>query len=250
MFDRDKDKKNKLNSEKGLGKLNADKIKGLTPQETEALGAARAADLRERDKRLAEDKENERRKEEKNKRIRKYLGIAAIILFILLLLARCSQLPVPESIKEVIDNIGFENTIDNDKIKPNEQIENYDGRYSMLTISMNKVPVFKNGLSEGNLNITNDEQNVYAQYVEIYVDDNEGNPDPEQKIYTSGLIGVGQTLPTDTLDLNLPAGTYKCTAYFNAVNLSEDETTGQTVQTYAGKGAAKIEITVLETVAE
>ena len=86
-------------------------------------------------------------------------------MFILLLLARCSVLPVPEPIKNIVD-FGFEDTVDTDDIVYEDDEEPYDSRYSMLTMSMNKVPVFENGLAKGNLNIENDLRNVYAQYIE------------------------------------------------------------------------------------
>lgn len=217
----------------------------LTREEVEALAASKAADLREKDKKLMEEQEKERKKEEKNKKVRRYLELAAIILFILLLLARCSVLPVPEPIKELVD-FGFEDTVDTDDIVYEDDEEPYDSRYSMLTMSMNKVPVFENGLAKGNLNIENDPRNVYAQYIEIYLDDAEGNP--ETLIYKSNLIDIGQTLLEDALDVNLPAGEYPCTAYFNAVLVKKDEAGNILEQSYAGKGGAKITITILNTV--
>lgn len=217
----------------------------LTREEIEALSASKAADLREKDKKLMEEQEKERKKEEKNKKVRRYLEFAAIILFILLLLARCSVLPVPEPIKELVD-FGFEDTVDTDDIVYEDDEEPYDSRYSMLTMSMNKVPVFENGLAKGNLNIENDPRNVYAQYIEIYLDDAEGNP--ETLIYKSNLIDIGQTLLEDALDVNLPAGEYPCTAYFNAVLVKKDEAGNILEQSYAGKGGAKITITILNTV--
>lgn len=201
---------------------NLDYKESLTSQEIEAVGASKAADLRERDKRLAEDKAREQKKEERNKKIRKWGILIAIILFLLLLMARCSQLPLPEEIKEVL-NIGMEDTIDVEDIEVGRPVEDYDGRHILLTMSMNSTPVFENGLSKGYLNILNDAQNVVAQYVEIYFNKN-GEPDLNQKIYTSDLILVGQALPEDTLDVNLPAGQYDCTAFFNSVQFIDKET--------------------------
>lgn len=201
---------------------NLDYKESLTSQEIEALGASKAADLRERDKRLAEDKAREQKKEERNKKIRKWGILIAIILFLLLLMARCSQLPLPEEIKEVL-NIGMEDTIDVEDIEVGRPVEDYDGRHILLTMSMNSTPVFENGLSKGYLNILNDAQNVVAQYVEIYINKN-GEPDLNQKIYTSDLILVGQALPEGTLDVNLPAGQYDCTAFFNSVQFIDKET--------------------------
>ena len=138
----------------------------LKQQELEALSAAKAVELRERDKKFLEEQQKEEKREERNKKVRRWLKIAILILIILLLLARCSQLPLPENVKDVI-NMGFENTIGKDEVEENDPLEDYDSRKSLLTISMNKVPVFGNGISEGNLNIINDERNVYYQFVEI-----------------------------------------------------------------------------------
>ena len=241
FFKRDKDKEKEL---KDVSFKKDEKV-DLTREEVEALVASKAADLREKDKKLMEEQEKERKKEEKNKKVRRYLEFAAIILFILLLLARCSVLPVPEPIKNIVD-FGFEDTVDTDDIVYEDDEEPYDSRYSMLTMSMNKVPVFENGLAKGNLNIENDLRNVYAQYIEIYLDDAEGNP--ETLIYKSNLIDIGQTLLEDNLDVNLPAGEYPCTAYFNAVLVKKDEAGNILEQSYAGKGGAKITITILNTV--
>lgn len=197
--------------------------KNLTSQEIEALGASKAADLRERDKRLAKEKEEERKKEERNKRIRKWGILIAIVLFLLLLMARCSQLPLPEEIKEVL-NIGVEDTVDVDNIEVGVPVEGYDGRYALLTLDINKTPVFENGLAKGNLLISNDLKNVYAQYVEIFISKDGVLPELDQKIYTSKLILVGQALAEDSLDVNLPAGQYECIAYFNAIQLIDEET--------------------------
>ena len=241
FFKRDKDKEKELKNVS----FKEEDYKDLTREEVEALAASKAADLREKDKKLMEEQEKERKKEEKNKKVRRYLEFAAIILFILLLLARCSVLPVPEPIKNIVD-FGFEDTVDTDDIVYEDDEEPYDSRYSMLTMSMNKVPVFENGLAKGNLNIENDPRNVFAQYIEIYLDDAEGNP--ETLIYKSNLIDIGQTLLEDNLDVNLPAGEYPCTAYFNAVLVKKDEAGNILEQSYAGKGGAKITITILNTV--
>lgn len=212
----------------------------LKQQELEALAAAKARRLREQDKKLLEEQQEEEKKEQRYKKVRRWLKIAICVLILLLLLVRCSQLPLPENIRDVID-MGFENTIGKDEIKDTEKEEEYDSRKSLLTISMNKVPIFGNGISEGNLNIINDERNVYYQYVEIYLDGDNGQPDMKKLIYKSNLIDIGQVLQMDTLDVNLPAGTYKATAYFNAVAPATME--------YAGKAGAKIELTILNTAA-
>ena len=198
----------------------------MTSKELEALGASKAATLRENDRKLAEDKENERKKEEKNKKIRRVLEIAALILFILLLLARCSVGELPTKEDNNI-NLGFEDTDNNENIKVKPVGAN---TFEFITMSMNKVPIFEDGLSKGQLNICNKGQNIYALYVEIYLDNPDGKPyqkedgtlDEKYRVYHSNLILVGQTLPWDDLDMNLPAGAYGATAYFYAVKLTDE----------------------------
>lgn len=219
----------------------------LTNQEKEALSAAQAAMLRENDKKLLEDQEKEKEKEEKNKKLRKKLTLLAIILFILLLLARCS-VPIDIFDNDVPKiNMDFEQTVDQEQLDFDVIDEDYDGRYSMLTISMNYYPVFEDGLSEGTLNIINDAKNVYAQFIEIYIDGADGQPDMTQKIYTSNLIDIGQALPKDKLDVNLPAGNYDCTAFFNGVLVERDEEGNVISQSLVGKAAAKLHIAVMNT---
>ena len=100
----------------------------------------------------------------------------------------------------------------------------------MITMSMNPDPVFAGGTAKGSLLIHNDESNRHAQVVQIVCDDT------EELIYTSGAVPVGKHLNSDTLDVDLDAGDYPCTAYFNSV----DETTGEIL----GTGAVKITVHV------
>lgn len=100
----------------------------------------------------------------------------------------------------------------------------------MINISMNMTPVFENGESEGNLLIMNEKINRYPQVIEIY------RRDTGELIYRSGLLAVGSRIDTAKLDVDLPAGTYPCIAYFNAVNPD----TGA----LKGKAGAEIVITI------
>lgn len=101
----------------------------------------------------------------------------------------------------------------------------------MMNISMATNPVFETGTAAGELLIYNSPINNYPQVVEIYRDDT------GELIYTSSGIPVGSRIDTDTLDVDLPAGEYECTAYFNAV----DPETSQMV----GRAGANISIKVL-----
>lgn len=101
---------------------------------------------------------------------------------------------------------------------------------NMINISMNMNPVFKDGLSEGDLLIYNEEINNHMQVVEIYI------AESGELIYTSGGIPVGNRIDYAKLDKALDNGEYTCIAYFNAV----DSETGALI----GKAAAEIKITI------
>lgn len=196
--------------------------KSLSKEELEALSASKVADLREKDQKLVDDKEKDKKREERNKKFRNGLKIAAVILFILLLMSRCGNYEMVD-INDPKVPLGVQTgVVDKDDIVFETEKE-YDARKAMLIMSMNKVPVFENGASEGTLNIENDPRNVYLIYVEIYLNDANGNA-TDTLIYQSDLIPIGKTLLFDTLDVNLPAGDYDCTAYFNAVEAIDGST--------------------------
>ncbi len=109
----------------------------------------------------------------------------------------------------------------------NEKVEE-----GMINISMNTSPTFKDGTSEGNLMIVNEGINRYPQMVEII------RSDTGKTIYKSGAIPVGSKIESDTLDVDLEAGDYECTAMFH--NL--DPETGVSL----GCAGAIIHITVQE----
>lgn len=103
---------------------------------------------------------------------------------------------------------------------------------SEINISMNPTPVFADGSSEGNLLIVNSEVNNYPQRITII------RNDTGEQIYQTKAIPVGSKIETDKLDVDLPAGTYECVAYFE--NL-DPETGGP-----LGKAGANITITIKE----
>jgi len=98
------------------------------------------------------------------------------------------------------------NEADTEKIiaSLNEKVEE-----GMINISMNTSPTFKDGASEGNLMIVNEGINHYPQMVEIT------RNDTGETIYKSGAIPVGSKIESDSLDVDLDAGTYECTAMFH-----------------------------------
>lgn len=79
----------------------------------------------------------------------------------------------------------------------------------MINISMNTAPYFENGTVEGNLMLVNESINNYPQKVQIV------RNDTGEQIYESGAIAVGSKIERARLDVDLPAGTYECTAYFH-----------------------------------
>ena len=79
----------------------------------------------------------------------------------------------------------------------------------MINISMNTAPYFENGTVEGNLMLVNESINNYPQKVQIV------RNDTGEQIYESGAITVGSKIERARLDVDLPAGTYECTAYFH-----------------------------------
>lgn len=150
----------------------------------------------------------------------KTAGLVILVLLViaiaLLLFRSCStdtpavDDPIPDSL--VYDDgavAGGWDQADTDAIIANLNQKVEDG---MINISMNTSPVFKDGLSEGNLMIVNEGINNYPQVVEIT------RNDTGELIYKSGGIPVGSKIETARLSVNLPAGTYECTAMFHSVD--------------------------------
>ena len=107
----------------------------------------------------------------------------------------------------------------------NQQVE-----AGYINISMNASPVFADGQAEGNLMIVNETINRFPQQVVITRDDT------GETIYTSAAIPVGSKIAADTLDVDLEAGAYDCTAMFHSL----DPDTGAIL----GSAGASITITV------
>ena len=104
----------------------------------------------------------------------------------------------------------------------------------MINISMNTAPYFEDGSAEGNVMIVNEAINNYPQKVEFI------RNDTGETIYASNAIPVGSKIERAKLDVELPAGTYECTAMFH--NL--DPATGDIL----GTAGAIITITIQNTV--
>jgi len=182
-----------------------------------------------------------RKKQNNNRTAFIVIGVLLVIVIILLLLKSCGTFPfekAPEPVETaeptgiVYDSGAVEggwDEADMDKIVDalNEKVEE-----GMINISMNTTPTFQNGTSAGNLMIVNEGMNNYPQVVEIT------RNDTQELIYKSGAIPVGSKIETAKLSVDLPAGTYECTALFYNV----DPNTGS----YLGCAGAIISITVLE----
>ena len=168
------------------------------------------------------------------------LAVLIVIAIIVVLLRGCEGSPInrgdetpdiqnPGIVYDSDAVTGGWDEADVDKIVDslNEKVEE-----GMINISMNTTPVFSDDTSAGNVMIVNEGVNNYPQVVEIVRSDN------NETIYKSGAIPVGSKIETAKLSVDLPAGTYDCTALFYNV----DPATGN----YLGCAGAVITVTVLE----
>ena len=130
----------------------------------------------------------------------------------------------------VYDDAAIEGGWDN--LSPEEIAEKLNEKVAegMINISMNTAPYFENGASEGNVMIVNESINNYPQQLEFI------RNDTGEQIYQSEAIPVGSKIERAALDVELPAGTYECTAMFH--NL--DPETGDII----GTAGAIITITI------
>ena len=119
-----------------------------------------------------------------------------------------------------------------DNLSPEEIAEKLNEKVAegMINISMNTAPYFENGKAEGNVMIVNESINNYPQQVEFI------RNDTQEVIYQSKAIPVGSKIECAALDVELPAGTYECTAMFH--NL--DPVSGEII----GTAGAIINITI------
>ncbi len=119
-----------------------------------------------------------------------------------------------------------------DNLSPEEIAEKLNEKVAegMINISMNTAPYFESGTSEGNVMIVNESINNYPQQVEFI------RNDTQEIIYQSKAIPIGSKIERAKLDVELPAGTYECTAMFH--NL--DPETGDII----GTAGAIITITI------
>ena len=109
-----------------------------------------------------------------------------------------------------------------DNLSPEEIAEKLNEKVAegMINISMNTAPYFENGASEGNVMIVNEAINNYPQQVEFI------RNDTGEQIYQSKAIPVGSKIERAALDVELPAGTYECTAMFHNLDPVSGEISG------------------------
>lgn len=119
-----------------------------------------------------------------------------------------------------------------DNLSPEEIAEKLNEKVAegMINISMNTAPYFEDGKAEGNVMIVNESINNYPQQVEFI------RNDTGEQIFQSKAIPVGSKIERAALDVELPAGTYECTAMFHTL----DPVSGEII----GTAGAIITITV------
>ena len=109
-----------------------------------------------------------------------------------------------------------------DNLSPEEIAEKLNEKVAegMINISMNTAPYFEDGKAEGNVMIVNESINNYPQQVEFI------RNDTGEQIYQSNAIPVGSKIERAALDVELPAGTYECTAMFHNLDPVSGEIIG------------------------
>ena len=158
------------------------------------------------------------------------VAIGAIIFIIVTLRSPMTKEEARAKAGIVYDSSATEGGWDN--LSPEEIAEKLNEKVAegMINISMNTAPYFENGASEGNVMIVNESINNYPQQVEFI------RNDTQEVIYQSKAISVGSKIERAALDVELPAGTYECTAMFH--NL--DPVSGEII----GTAGAIINITI------
>ena len=158
------------------------------------------------------------------------VAIGALIFIIVTLRSTTSKEEARAKAGIVYDSSAVEGGWDN--LSPEEIAEKLNEKVAegMINISMNTAPYFEDGKAEGNVMIVNESINNYPQQVEFI------RNDTGEQIYQSKAIPVGSKIERAALDVELPAGTYECTAMFH--NL--DPVSGEII----GTAGAIINITI------
>ena len=174
---------------------------------------------------MFQDYKNQQPEAEQKKK--KHRGLLLILILLLLLSAGCCgawyyfhrEPPVSGLQKELEAELGHLPGMSEDEIRDrlNHQVEE-----GFVNVSINTMPVFKNGRAKGDLNIENIPGHKYAMTVTIKVKSVDSEKYPQaakyvgQTVLTTGLIEPGNYLANKKLDVVLPRGEYVCTAEFKA----------------------------------
>ena len=137
------------------------------------------------------------------------VAIGAIIFIFITLRTPMTKEEARAKVGIVYDSSATEGGWDNLSPEEIEAALNNKVAEGMINISANTAPIFEDGASEGNLMLVNESINNYPQKVQIV------RNDTGEQIYESGAIAVGSKIERARLDVDLPAGTYECTAYFH-----------------------------------
>ena len=148
------------------------------------------------------------------------VAIGAIIFIIVTLRSPMTKEEARAKAGIVYDSAAVEGGWDN--LSPEEIAEKLNEKVAegMINISMNTAPYFENGTAEGNVMIVNEAINNYPQQVEFI------RNDTQEVIYQSKAIPVGSKIERAALDVELPAGTYECTAMFHNLDPVSGEIIG------------------------
>lgn len=99
-----------------------------------------------------------------------------------------------------------------------------------IALTINPTPVAENGTSDVNWMYENPQSNEKYTRLEVFLDDT------EELIYETGMMVNGSYVEAAPMKVDLPAGTYTCTAYVHGYRLSD--------QSYLGQVAAGLTLTI------
>lgn len=144
-----------------------------------------------------------------------------VIIIALLLLQRCSADKEPENSldQSVRAKLGQLEGKSEEEIQA--ELDRVVGE-GMFHVVINPEPIFRDGTSDGNLEIENVPNNHYAMVVQILLQDT------GEVIYDSGLINPNYHIQKDKLDVDLDAGEYPAEGVFYAYDMDSLEEVGNT----------------------
>jgi hypothetical protein len=169
----------------------------------------------------AEETDAERRAR-RRKELFRIIVIILLVIIIILLLRQCGGCGTDESEDDDLPP-AVAAVLGQMPSKSDEEIQAELDRLieeGMFHISINTSPIFDDGASEGNLEIENVPNNLYAMLVTITLDDT------GEVVYNSGLIYPNYYIQYDKLSVNLAKGEYPATAVFSAYDTETQEHIG------------------------